>query len=258
MRVKVRLTNDTIKQTADPVDVWRHDHAMTTLGRLFTGDPLVASDETGWFIQSQELDDADDQLDGSVHRVADRLVRRLNGVASALTVRYRLVELDKLDDHKDTGARLIITGISGYTTPVANFDAPSAEALCQLADREPEVQRILDLFAAIKRESLWFDLYRIWDIMYRTFPSKKSFVQWLESHAAQTGDYWFDFEDNANNPGHGDTRRHAGNYSVRNNPSTGRPPIWMTDYDATRYIKRIFMLWVEHQYGVMLVSQHFL
>lgn len=130
-------------------------------------------------------------------------------------------------------------------------------ALLRLAESEPPVQRTLQLFARPHSEWFWFDMYRIYEQIVGYFAAdKKTFESWVD--ALQPG--WdrarVEFEDSANNPNLGADRRHGKrNYVRRVYPGTNQPVQAMTRTDATLFLKKLVVHWIDHEYGVTLDPQ---
>ncbi len=256
MRVKARLTNNSIRSTISPGDSWKNDTSMTQLSRLFTTDPLVTSDADGWYLSSSELDEADELMTGAVHSEAERILTRVNGLANSLLSHYTLVHIAKLQDHRDVAVRNYMFGAFSHAVTFDTIDPEAASAITVIAESDVDVQRIIELFGHINSASFWFDIYRIWDVMKRTFINKKTFESWAESLTPQIGDHVAELEDSSNNPAHGPNRRHAGKYPPSIDRRTRLAPRLMSEGEALLYVKRVFVLWLKEVNGVTVTAQH--
>lgn len=261
MRVKARLTNTSIEQKSTPPPAWEENTDLVALSKLFTGDPLVTKDDTSWYLQATEIDDADANMDGSWRDVMDRLLDQVNGVAYVLRggnniqhTRYSYV----VDDRLDAGNCARITGIWAFTTTYDDLEPSSAAALLALAKQEIWVQRVMELLAHVDRTWVWFDLWRVWDVMAGFFSHKNNFQTWVESLAPDIGDHFYDFQRSCNDPNLGDDRRHSlRSYPQKINPRTGAEGVPMRYGDAIIFLKAVVVRWIEKEFGLKLTTQYY-
>lgn len=264
MRVKARLTSDQLESDSqpppDPVD----NLEFKSLAKLFPTDPLIAMDEKGWYLSATELDDADDGPSSwDLREASDNLVVGVNGAAMLLRAgAHGIINRVRLTYYYDgrrverSSAR--IYSLTAFTTNFDNLDSKSADELLALIDKEPAVKRVVALLAHLDREWIWFDLWRIWDVMksYYLKNDRHLYIKWVSSLGAGFDDLYYDFENTANNPLFGDDRRHADRkYEPRKNPKTKLPGNKMNHDDAVVFVKRVVVKWIEKEFGVVLDPQ---
>jgi len=256
MRIKARLSNAAIEK--DPPNDPATNPDFLALGALFDIDPIIAFDDRGWYLSASSLDSADELRQAFVVREElDRLVDLMNGIALLLRVETNGAAVRptyEFDGRLFTGTagRLYSASVSVSTTD--GLDPQSARRLLTLATTDAWVRRIVLLFQHIDRDWVWFDLWRIWDVMKGHFP-KGAFRRWVESLDPSFADSYVSFENCANDPRLGDNRRHAlPDYESHSNASGAVPPS-MDSQQATDFVKSVVFRWLDYQHSVTLRRQ---
>lgn len=144
---------------------------LDTLTDLFSeGDPTIAADEEGYFLQSSTLDGLTEAT--AVKERADELLDNVNGVARVLDPSYRNVELDgKFDSDSGrsvvieigtatararVGAVVVQTGETNTSHP-----APRGPRYVALAAVDADVAEALGYLAASVDPATLFKVYEI-------------------------------------------------------------------------------------------------
>ncbi len=134
---------------------------------LFTGDPGVRKDESGYFLQASDIDSADQDGREPV-LVAETILSRLIGTAKTLVSTFAEVTISGWEGYQPK-ARLAITGIWGMTWDPINhgLDVEWAQSALALADSDSSlrVARVLRLMSSLARDASWFDMYKIFELV---------------------------------------------------------------------------------------------
>lgn len=260
MRVKARLTSPYLDQVSTPPPSPSSDSTFGALAVLFPTDPLIARDDAGWYLSASEMDEADDSDNRwGAHNVADRLVRTINGIAALFrhgsVSPVRLTGL--LDGRISSGRFTVLTSLVGRSTTFERLDPASATALLNLADTESAVSDVIDFLGHTNQDWMWFDLYRVWDIMKSRYPQGSTdFFDWVSSIDPSYADKYYDFENSANDPSFGSDRRHAlRNYKPPTNWRTGRVAQGMDPQQALLFVKSVALKWIKDEFKTPLVAQ---
>lgn len=259
MRVKVRLTAASLEGQLNPPAGLRLAHSgLRSLGMLIMGDPVVNSDDVSWYLSSTAIDEADALMDGSGGKVISDTIDTINGIGTLMLRRtpfsYERVFSYAAEGGMD-GTRAIVSGGFLGIIPVDNLDAVSAQALVALAAKDYYVQRVLTLLAQAKPESIWFDWYRIWDIMRGYFPSKHHFKDWVSSLDSTYYEMYYDFEYSANDPDYGNNQRHALRKYKTPEDKNGRLAGHIAPGVAENFVKRVIVMWIEEEHGLVVKPQ---
>ena len=257
MRIKVRLTAASLKGQPNPPEGLRLAHSgLRSLGKLITGDPLVSSDDVSWYVSSTAIDEADALMDGSGGKVISDTIDTINGIGQLMLrptpFSYERVFSYAAEGRMD-GTRAIMSGSFLGIILEDHLDAASAQALVALATMDYYVQRVLTLLAQAKPESIWFDWYRIWDIMKGYF-QKGQFMKWVSTLDPTYYELYYDFENSANDPGYGNNQRHAGRYTPRIDKN-GRTAGHIAPSVAENFVKRVIVAWIEKEHGLVVKPQ---
>lgn len=104
------------------------------------------------------------------------------------------------------------------------------------------------------REWVWFDLWRIWDVIGGHFRSRQAFNEWGATWDPDFAINSVRFGNSANDPGLGDNRRHA-MPDYRHRSVNGKVPPPMTVDEAVAFIRKLTLRWIEHHFDVKLRPQ---
>lgn len=264
MRVKVRLTADSFERAIDPPAGFRlHHSGLQSMGFLFVDDPLVTSDDESWYLSSTAIDEGDARMDGTGADVIRETVETINGISKLMLQPGPFNEervFPYAYEGRLDGPRAMMSGAYLGVVLFDHLDAASAKALLELAAQNDLVQRVLTLLAQAQPDSIWFDWYRIWDVMKSYFPDPAnpnlSFKGWVSSLDPMFRDLYYDFENSANDPNHGVNRRHnQRNYTPPFDKLTKRTASVITHGLANAFLKKVIVAWLEYEHGLVIVPQ---
>lgn len=255
LRVKARLTNDSLEQGTDPPNPPESDFDFRALSVLFDSDPLIMLDDKGWFLSSSELDAADDEgQPWALRDVVDRLMVEMNGASLLLRSdsHGKPVRLTyEFDGRNYTGVSGRVYSMFGYSLSLDGLDATDAGLLLSLAQTEPWVRRVLELLQHVDRDWVWFDLWRIWDVMKGHFPNGQ-FKPWVLSLHQSYDELYVSFENSANDPELGDNRRHSTPAYRRRTTRAGDVPPALSSTVAMDFVKTVSLRWMQQHFGLEL------
>lgn len=143
-------------------------------------DPQVQEDADGFYFESERLDDFED-IGNDGHRVAEQIVREMNGVARMLDSTFRPVRLvgryakggnvhivvtDTLEirDHATVTASGVVTDAAGYVVVGSAEPDPVGPRLLALSDRSAPVAEALALLGTPALLG-WFELYKLYEVL---------------------------------------------------------------------------------------------
>lgn len=130
------------------------------------------------------------------------------------------------------------------------LSSASAESLLALANRNDEVRRVLQLLAHVDRDWIWFDLYRIWDVI-KEFSGNQNFYNWIDALWTTSRADRISFENSANDPGLGPDRRHAlARYQRRGDDVNGVRTLGPDE--AMALTKRVLLAWIAWKHDTEL------
>ena len=204
MRIKARLTTEVLRH--QPELDWRDDHNLQRLATLFVGDPMVAHDDTSYYLAATAIDDEDDKDTGRWRDVADQLLRDLNGITAVLASGSNdhpaIFDYDRFEG-VTSRTRIRISGIWVHSMSLSGLDPASAASLLPIAETDPWVSQVLGTLAHLDRQWIWVDLWRIWDVVGSYYPDKKkgdgAFRRWVQAQPV-IGSQYYDFSRSANDP----------------------------------------------------------
>jgi hypothetical protein len=224
-----------------------HEFDLLTLAGLFReGDPAIAGDAEGHYLSFSVPDGLLD--DGSrLYDAASLLLRRVNGVARALSPEFRPVGLTGrfsdeagrqhavvLADSAEVRGRAFaaVVATDGEQPPALPPPLPPGPVYVQLAQTHPDVAEVLDILGKADPAPNWSDLYKVLEIMLDNVPS---FYQrgWVTKDAIST------FTGSANRKEvSGDLARHA---RLKGDP----PKRTMTLVEAQQLIGALVTAWLD-------------
>ena len=220
----------------------------TSCARLFppgSSDIAVARDDQGHYFKTARFDGSIES--GGLHKEADRLLRKLNGLACVLDSSYRPVTLaGRYGD--DTGHGVHVVGAATMevrvklsATGVVNGQAeqppPPGPRLLALATRHPNVAEVLDLTGAASTLGP-VELWKVYEVVRDDVGGgQKGLIGtgWITRAELSAFTGW------ANHPGvSGEDARHA--------RGPGAPPkVTMSLPGAQDLIRRLVRGWMESQ-----------
>ena len=159
-----------------------HEFDLLTLAELFrAGDPAVAADDEGYYLRFIVADELFGD-GGGLHDGALVLLRRVNGVAQALSSDVRPVSLTGRFSDETGRQHQVVLADSAEVRARANPVTVSADGkqpppppapgpgYVQLAQIHPDVAEVLDLLGNADPAPGWAELYKVHEILLDSVP----------------------------------------------------------------------------------------
>jgi hypothetical protein len=195
---------------------------------LFKSDPLIESDAGGAYLAGTIIDAAEDDAP----ETATETLRRINGVCQLLCPVFKPLTLTGEYEGLEPKVRLRVLSVAVKTYDIASLDPAIAEAVLQLSAENATVQGVLQLLARLAQEPDWYDLYKVYELIY--YDAGRSLVNtWGGLRRVRR------FTESANRPEvSGDLARHA---VLPGEPSGAT----MTLSEAVQLIHELVEAWID-------------